>query len=84
MSTVKIAALSAFAALGITTAAVAQTNDQRAAKSEMPADHSEMLTGNMDGMMGMMNDPEMREQMKQMMSNCHKMMETKQDKMPAK
>lgn len=84
MTTLRIAALSAFAALGITTAAVGQTNDERAAKSEMPADHSEMMTGNMGGMMGMMKDPEMREQMKQMMSNCHKMMEAKQDKMPAK
>ncbi len=84
MANLKLAALSAFTALGITTAAVAQTNDDRAAKSEMPAEHNKMMTGNMGGMMGMTNDPEMREQMKQMMRNCHKMMEAKQDKMPSK
>ncbi|OBX18939.1 hypothetical protein A9995_10380 [Erythrobacter sp. QSSC1-22B] len=84
MTTLKIAALSAFAALGISSAALAQTKDERSEKNAMPADHSEMMAGDMGGMKGMMNDPEMREQMKQMMSNCHKMMEAKHDKMPAK
>lgn len=39
------------------------------------------MRGDMSGMMAMMNDPEMRAQMMEMMSNCKEMIKKKQDQM---
>lgn len=80
MTNLKIAALSAFAAIGLTSAAVAQPSAERAPQIELPADQKGMQ-GEMGGMMEMMKDPEMREQMKEMMRNCSRMMQMKQENM---
>lgn len=77
MKTLKIAALSAFAAIGLASAAVAQPNQDQAPNAEASADQKGMMQGDMDGMMAMMNDPEMKE----MMRNCMKMMKMKQENM---
>ena len=73
----KIIGLSALAALGLASAAVAQQSN--AQKPAMSAEqHRQMMSGGTEngGMMGMMkNDPEMRKQMTEMMSNCNRMME---------
>lgn len=73
----KMIGMGALAALGLASAAVAQQNN--AQKPAMSAEqHRQMMSGGSGngGMMGMMmNDPEMRKQMTEMMSNCNRMME---------
>lgn len=74
----KIIGVGALAAIGLASAAVAQQSD--AQQPAMSAEqHRQMMSGgNMAGngqMMGMMmNDPEMRKQMAEMMDNCNRMM----------
>lgn len=72
--TLKIALVGTLAALGMTSAAIAQ--QPTAQKPAMSAqEHQKMMSGSMKGHDGMMmNDPEMRKQMTQMMDNCNKMM----------
>lgn len=81
MKTLKIAALGAFAATGLASTAIAQPNPDRASNAEASADQNGMMQGDMAGMMAMMNDPEMREQMTEMMRNCNRMMQMKQENM---
>lgn len=73
----KIIGIGAVAAFGLASAAVAQQNNPQ--KPAMSGEqHRQMMSGGMQngGMMGMMmNDPEMRKQMTEMMSNCNRMME---------
>ena len=77
MKTLKMATLSAFAAIGLASAAFAQPNEDQAPNAGASADQQGMMQGDMDGMMAMMNDPEMKE----MMRNCMKMMKMKQENM---
>ena len=72
MKTAKIAVLGVFAATGLASAAIAQPQGDRPA-TETAADQKGMMEGNMGGMMAMMNNPEMKE----MMKNCMKMMKMK-------
>ncbi len=73
----KIIGMGALAALGLASAAVAQQSSPQ--KPAMSAEqHRQMMSGGMENgrMTGMMmNDPEMRKQMTEMMSNCNRMME---------
>lgn len=79
--TLKIATVGVLAAVGLTTAAVAQQAD-----SQMPAmtaeQHGKMMSG--DGKMShdnmMTADPAVRKRMAQMMENCEKMMTKMGDK----
>lgn len=74
----KVALFGALATLGLASAAMAHQSDNQ--RPTMPAEeHQKMMSG--DGMMGhgdmmmpMMNDPEMRKQMAEMMGGCAKMM----------
>ena len=71
------------AATGLASAALAQSNTTAAQAApatgnQQPMNHQMMGQGNMPGMMGMMNmmnDPQMREQMNQMMGSCQRMMD---------
>lgn len=74
----KTAATGAVLALGLASAsAFAQPSDNQKAPSSPQMDQQMMRDGGMgSGMMGMMQDPEMRKQMTRMMSNCNKMMES--------
>ena len=77
-SKTRMMAVSAVAAIGLASAgAFAQqpSNSQRTQGSSQS--HQQMMRdgGGMMGMMGMMNDPEMRQQMTEMMRNCNRMME---------
>ena len=92
MNTFKMTALGALATVGLATTAVAQPkvdhrpdraqNTQEQQRGEMrggmQGDMSEM---EMSGMMAMMNDPEMRAEMMEMMRNCNEMMKKKQEQM---
>lgn len=73
MKQLKIAAIGALAAAGVASAAFAQQPGERT-PAERPMDRQMMGQGDMMGMMGTMNDPEMRRQMTEMMSNCNRMM----------
>ena len=76
MKSIKIAALGTLAAIGMATAALAQQSNPQPRMT--PEQHQQMMSGG--GMMGhgnmmtMMNDPEMRQQMSQMMGHCERMM----------
>ena len=74
----KMAALGAVAALGLASAgALAQQGNTQRAPANPQMNEQMMRDGGMagGGMMAMMNDPEMRRQMTEMMSNCNRMME---------
>lgn len=75
MKQFKVAAFGAVAAAGLASAAFAQQPGSERPAAERPMDHQRMGQGDMRGMMGMMNDPEMRRQMTDMMSGCNRMME---------
>lgn len=85
MNTLKMTALGALATVGFATAATAQPKvDHRpdGTQSAQEQQRGEMQGGmKMSGMMAMMNDPEMRTQMKEMMRNCNDMMKKKQEQM---
>ena len=75
-NTLKIAAVGAFAALGLASTAVAQQSSGQ--KPNMSAEqHQQMMSGGMQNgqMMSMMADPQMRQQMMQMMQGCNQMMQ---------
>ena len=88
MNNFKITALGALATIGLASAAIAQPKvdhqpdraqgAQQQERGEMQGDMSGM---EMSGMMAMMNDPEMRAQMMEMMRNCNEMMKKKQEQM---
>lgn len=74
----KTAALTAVAALGLASAGAfaQQTSTERAPANPQMNQRMMQNGGDMKGgMMGMMNDPEMRKQMTEMMKNCNRMME---------
>lgn len=92
MNKLKFTALGALATLGLATAAFAQPKvdhrPQTAETSQTPPSGpmQKDMQGDMSGMkmsdmMAMMNDPEMRTQMKEMMRNCNDMMMKKQERM---
>jgi len=78
MKRFKTLALGALAAAGITTAAYAQQPTTSQQPNERQMDRQMIgqsgSMGMMD-MMQMMNDPAMRKQMTEMMTNCNRMME---------
>ena len=86
MNNFKITALGALATIGLASAAIAQPKvdhqpdraqgAQQQERGEMQGDMSGM---EMSGMMAMMNDPEMRAEMMEMMRNCNEMMKKKQE-----
>jgi len=90
MNNLKLAAIGALATAGLATTAIAQPKvehrpsakensqgqERGAMQGNMPG-----MKGDMSGMMAMMNDPEMRAQMMDMMRNCKEMMKKKQDQM---
>lgn len=82
---IKFTAITAVAAAGFATAALAQQGSPQAPTDAPAAEHQGRMMGQggqMDhGMMGgmMMNDPEMRGEMVQMMKNCNRMMERMSD-----
>ena len=88
MNNFKITALGALATIGLASAAIAQPkvdhqpdraqSAQQQERGEMQGDMSGM---EMSGMMAMMNDPEMRAEMMEMMRNCNEMMKKKQEQM---
>lgn len=88
MNNFKITALGALATIGLASAAIAQPKvdhqpdraqgAQQQERGEMQGDMSGM---EMSGMMAMMNDPEMRVEMMEMMRNCNEMMKKKQEQM---
>lgn len=88
MNNFKITALGALATIGLASAAIAQPKvdhqpdraqgAQQQERGEMRGDMSGM---EMSGMMAMMNDPEMRAEMMEMMRNCNEMMKKKQEQM---
>ena len=76
MNNLKIAAVGALAALGFASAAVAQQSG--AQKPNMPVgQHQQMKSGSMHNgqMMATMADPQMRQQMMEMMKGCNQMMQ---------
>lgn len=76
MNTLKIAAVGAVAALGLASAAVAQQSSGQ--KPNMTAQqHQQMMAGGMQNgqMMATMADPQMRQQMMEMMKGCNQMMQ---------
>lgn len=73
MKRFKIAAFGAVAAAGLASAAFAQQPRSAQPAPNVPMDHQKMEQGSM-GMARMMNDPGMRRQMTEMMSNCSRMM----------
>ena len=88
MNNFKITALGALATIGLASAAIAQPkvdhqpdraqSAQQQERGEMQGDMSGMEPS---GMMAMMNDPEMRAEMMEMMRNCNEMMKKKQEQM---
>ena len=88
MNNFKITALGALATIGLASAAIAQPKvdhqpdraqgAQQQERGEMQGDMSGMEPS---GMMAMMNDPEMRAEMMEMMRNCNEMMKKKQEQM---
>ena len=88
MNNFKITALGALATIGLASAAIAQPKvdhqpdraqgAQQQERGEMQGDMSGM---EMSGMMAMMNDPEMRAEMMEMMRNCNERMKKKQEQM---
>ena len=88
MNNYNITALGALATIGLASAAIAQPKvdhqpdraqgAQQQERGEMQGDMSGM---EMSGMMAMMNDPEMRAEMMEMMRNCNEMMKKKQEQM---
>ncbi len=73
----KVTAIGVLAAAGLASAAVAQQSNTQTAPANQSMNHQMM---GQDGAMGdehmmMMNDPEMRQQMMEMMESCSKMME---------
>lgn len=83
-SKLKIAAIGAGAALAVASAsALAQQPTNPSPQPNAPMNHQMMKDGGGLGMMGMMQDPEMRRQMSEMMSNCNRMMERMGGGMPA-
>lgn len=82
---IKFTAVAAVAAVGFATAAVAQQASPQAPSTAPAAERQGHMMGQGGqmgrGMMGgmMMNDPEMRSQMVQMMKNCNRMMERMSD-----
>ena len=75
---IKMAALGAVAAVGLASAgALAQQGNTQRPPANPQMNQEMMRDGGMmgGGMMAMMNDPEMRRQMTEMMSNCNRMME---------
>lgn len=82
MKTFKLSALGAVAAIGLASAAaIAQPTAEQESSAEAPADQSGMMQENMAGMMAMMDNPDMREQMMEIMRNCNRMMQMKQENM---
>ena len=90
MNTFKMTALGALATVGLATTAVAQSKvDHRPdrAQNTQEQQRAEMRGGmqgdmrEMSGMMAMMNDPEMRAEMMEMMRNCNEMMKKKREQM---
>ena len=76
MNTFKIVAIGAAGFLGLASAgALAQQADAQRSPANPQMNQQMMGNGGMKGMMGMMNDPEMRKEMTEMMSNCNRMME---------
>ena len=73
MKRFKMAAFGTMAAAGLATAAFAQQPRSAQPVPNPPMDHQKMEQGRM-GMAETMNDPEMRRQMTEMMSNCNRMM----------
>lgn len=80
----KLTAIGATAALALASAsAFAQQAMNPSPQPDAPMNHQMMKEGGGMGMMGMMQDPEMRRQMSAMMSNCNRMMERMGGGMPA-
>ena len=75
----KTAALGGIAALSLASA-TAFAQPTTTPRAETPQTNQPMMRDG-GGMMGMMQDPEMRRQMGAMMSNCSKMMERMNGKM---
>ena len=75
MNTLKIAAVGALAALGLTSAAVAQQSSGQ--KPNMSAQQHQQMSGGMQNgqAMPMMSGPQMRQQVMQMMKGCNQMMQ---------
>lgn len=76
MNPLKIAAVGALAALGLSSAAVAQQSSGQ--KPNMSAQqHQQMMSSGMQNgqTMPMMAEPQMRQQMMQMMKDCNHMMQ---------
>lgn len=78
--TLKIVVTGAVAALGLGSAAVAQQTAQPNAQRQTmtPEQHRQMMSGGNMGqghMKMMMNDPQMRKQMTDMMGSCTRMMQ---------
>ena len=76
----KIVVTGIVAGLGLASAAVAQQSPQQNAEQRQgmtPEQHRQMMSGgNMgQGQMMMMNDPQMRKQMMDMMASCTRMMQ---------
>jgi len=92
MNPLKLTALGALATVGLATTAVAQPkvdhrpdraqNTQEQQRGEMRGGmQGDMSEREMSGMMAMMNDPEMRAEMMEMMRNCNEMMKKKREQM---
>ena len=88
MNNFKITALGALATIGLASAAIAQPKvdhqpdrAQGAQQQERGEIQGDMSGMEMSGMMAMMNDPEMRAEMMEMMRNCNEMMKKKQEQM---
>lgn len=78
MKNLKMIGIGALAAVGLASAAVAQNSNARQPAMSAEQHRQMMSDGTMRGggqMMGMMmNDPEMRKQMADMMGQCNRMM----------
>ena len=79
--TMKMLMAGAAASLGLASAAVAQQGTQQndaQHQTMTPEQHRQMMSGGNMGqgqMNMMMNDPQMRKQMTEMMTNCNRMMQ---------
>ena len=78
-NSLKLSASGVIAALGLAAAATAQPKVDRPRPQADSTDQRSTRGNQMSGMMTMMNDPEMREQMREMMRNCSRMMQAQQD-----
>ena len=76
MNTLKNSAVGALAALGLSSAAVAQQSSDQKPNMSAPQ-HQQMMSGGMQNgqSMPMMADPQMRQQMMKMMTGCNQMMQ---------